>query len=257
MNKQNETNRVKKLQWALAIGAAIALAGCGGGGGGTVLADVGATMQGFWGGSMTPAPDGATRASTVVMPNGTAWVVYESATAPTAVANLALTGTAASTTDVSVTGSGSYYRLSDGAKSAVSASGTAGTSTFNGTATVTGSAASSFAWTRAAGFTTAALASDVVGRWLGTVGGRTVQITWNINAAGAVSGTSTTGCTYSGNVTPVAGTAVYNVAVSEDCQGTAQALAGIATLAAAKTSLRVVFTANAGAQGGLISFAKQ
>lgn len=274
MNKQTSLSRLKNLQRAVALGAcAAALTACGGGGGGfevvpPPMVNPQLAMQGFWSGSIAPAPDAATAASAIVMPNGTTWIVYERTTAttpatvvPTAVANIPLTGTAVSATDATVAGSGSYYRLSDGVRSAVSASGTASTAgagSLKGTATVGTNAASTFNWTKAStSFTTQAQQSAVTGTWRGTAGGNTVQITWTISAAGAVTGTSTTGCNYTGTVTPATGVAVYNVAVSEDCAGTVKAMAGVATVAATAPQLRVVFTADAGAQGGLISFTKQ
>jgi hypothetical protein len=271
MNKQHGLTRLKSLQLAFALAACtVTLVACGGGGGdpgatappppppAPVLVDPAVAMRGFWSGNVTTAPDGATRASAVVMPDGTGWVVLESNTAPVAVARIPFTGAALNDTDATVSGGGSYYRLSDGAKSAVSASGTASTKgTFKGNATVTGNAASAFDWVSTAGFTTAAQQADVVGTWNGTAGSGAVQVTWIISTAGAVTGSSSTGCGYAGTVKPSTGTAVYDVNVTEDCAGTVRAMNGIATLVANKTSLRVVFTAEAGASAGLFSLNKQ
>jgi hypothetical protein len=99
--------------------------------------------------------------------------------------------------------------------------------------------------------------SAVAGTWNGTVGTGVVSLSWVISATGTVTGTSSTGCTYTGSVAPAAGTAVYNVNVSEVCQGPGRTLAGIATLVANQTSLRVVFTTSDGAAAGLFSLAKQ
>lgn len=270
MNKQTSLSRLKNLQRAVAIAAcAAALTACGGGGGGEVVdtstptpvpvrVDPNLAMQGIWSGSVAPAPDGTTRAEAVVMPNGIAWVIYESDTAPTAVARVALLGTGLNATDADVSGPGSYFRLSDGVKGSVALRGTASTAgTFKGTSTVAGNAAGTFSWTSQAGFTTPAAQSDVTGTWKSTAGGGVRTTTWTINSAGAVTGTSSTGCTYTGTVTPNAGTAVYNAAVSEDCAGTVKAMTGIGRLAAAKTSLVLVFTADSEASGGLFQFTKQ
>ena len=268
MNKQNSLSRLKYLQHAVAMSACAAtLVACGGGGGGgeapapapaPAPVDPSVAMRGFWSGTVAPAPDGTTRASAVIMPSGVAWVVYESSTATTAVSRVALTGTAVNTTDATVSGNGSYFRLSDGVKNTVAVTGTASTAgTLKGTSTVTGNAASTFDWTAVSGFTTAAQQADVAASWRGTVGAGAVQVTWTISGTGAVTGTSTTGCAYTGTVTPNAGIAVYNVTVAEDCAGTVKNMSGIATLASNKTSLRVVFTADSEASGGLISFAKQ
>jgi hypothetical protein len=271
MHKQDSLMPFRNLRLAATLAACtLALAACGGGGGDggtgtgtvnpppTVLVNPALAMQGFWSGAVTAAPDGATRSSAVVMPDGTSWVVFESATAPTAVARIGLTGTAVNETDATATGSGNYYRLSDGVRSAATASGTASTKgTFSGNVTVSGNAASNFDWTPTAGFTTQSVASDVVGRWNGTAGRAAIQVSWTIDAAGTVSGSSSTGCTYSGSLKPDAGTAVYDMAVAENCAGTVRNLAGIATLVANKSSLRVVFTADAGASGGLFALARQ
>ena len=260
MHIPNRTIHPKNLQrWVALVSCTAALAACGGGGGGAAPTRVSPSvaMQGFWFGSIAPASDGATRASSVIMPDGTAWVVFEGQTTANAVARVVLSGTGLNETDASVSGAGAYYRLSDGAKVAVSVSGTASTAgTLKGTAIVTGNANTTINWNSVAGFTTPAQQADVAATWNGTAGAGAVHITWTISAAGALSGNSSTGCTYSGTLTPNAGIAVYKVAVSEDCAGTVKTVAGIATLAAAKTSLRVVYTANAEASGGLISFTK-
>jgi|GEM_PF-2738745 len=266
MNQINDT-RMKGLRLSFALVACTAaLAACGGGGSSSesapppappVLVDPAVAMRGFWSGAVTSAPDGTTRASAVVMPDGTGWVVLESNTAPTAIARIPLSGTAVDDKSATISGNGAYYRMSDGTKSALSATGTASTAgTFKGTATVGGNAASSFDWASVAGFSTAAQQADVAATWHGTAGTGTVTLNWSISAAGAVTGSSSTGCSYSGTVTPASNTAVYNLAVSEDCQGTVKALSGIATLASSKTALRAVFTTDSGAAAGLFSLAK-
>jgi hypothetical protein len=276
MHKQY-SSMLKNLQLPFALAACtLALVACGGGGGGgggsdggsvqpppPVLVNPALAMEGFWTGNVTAAPDGATRSEAVVMPDGTEWVLFENATAITAVAKLALTGTAVNSTDATVTGTGNYYRLSNGTRTAATESGTASTSgSFTGTVTVSGNAATSFTWASVAGFTTQSLASDVVGTWNGSAGGGAVQVSWAINASGTVTGTSTTGCTYSGTLRPSTGTAVYDVAVAENCAGTVRNMSGIATLRStssttSKNALNVVFTADAGASGGLFSLVKQ
>ena len=267
MDQHTSDTRLKGLRLSFALAACTAaLVACGGGGDGgdpnppppPVLVDPAVAMRGFWSGAVTSGPDAATRASAVVMPDGTSWVVLESNTAATGVAKIPLTGTAVNATDANFTGSGAYYRLVDGLRSTVTTTGTASTAgTFRGTATVTGKAATAYNWTPTAGFTTAAVQSAATGTWNGTAGTGVLTLSWGISATGAVTGTSSTGCSYTGTVVPAAGTAVYNVNVSEDCQGTVKTLAGIATLAANRTALRVVFTADAGASAGLFSLTKQ
>jgi hypothetical protein len=290
MNKQTSPTLPRNRRRCVAVATCtLALAACGGGGGSPgvtsggnnnggvtppppVLVNAALAMQGFWTDAVpvTAAPDGATRSEAVVMPDGTGWVVFENDTAPTAVARIALTGIAVNATDATATGSGNYYRLNNinpqlnGTRIAASATGTASTrGTFTGTITVTGNAATSFNWASVAGFTTQSLAADVVGTWNTTAGSAAVVLSWTISSTGAVSGNGSTGCTYAGTLTPSPGTAVYDLSVAENCAGIVRNLAGIATLASTSTSttgantLRVVFTADAGATGGLFALTRQ
>jgi hypothetical protein len=260
-----------RLSCAAAV-CALALVACGGGGGspGTnpnggsgnvqpptpTVVDPALALEGFWFGPMTTGPDGATDAEAVVMPDGTAWVVFETSSAPTAVAKIALSGTGVNATDATVTGSGNYYRLSDGTRLTATQTGTASTrGTFTGTVTVTGNTPANFNWASSPGFTTQSLATDVVGTWNGALG--TTQVSWGVNTAGVLSGNGSTGCTYTGTVRPSTGTAVFDVSVAEDCAGVARNLSGIATLSTDKATLRFIFTANAGATGGLVTLARQ
>jgi hypothetical protein len=94
----------------------------------------------------------------------------------------------------------------------------------------------------------------VQGRWSGLQGA--VSVIWDIDSAGKLTGTSTTGCTYTGTITPNASpVAVLDVTIAENCAGTSRAFSGIATLNAAKV-LNVAYTTAAGAQGGVVVLQK-
>lgn len=70
---------------------------------------------------------------------------------------------------------------------------------------------------------------------------------WDIDSAGKLAGTSTTGCTYSGTITPNASpVAVLDVTIVENCAGTSRTLRGIATLNAAQTGLSAAYTTATG-----------
>ncbi|HET8747569.1 MAG TPA: hypothetical protein VFM98_18365, partial [Ramlibacter sp.] len=269
MHKQDGLTLPKNLRLPLTLAAStLALVACGGGGGSAgdgdggvnppppVLVDPDVAMRGFWAGPLTTAPDGATAASAVVMPDGTGWVVFENNTAATAVAKVSLTGEAVNATDATVTGSGFYFRLGDGVRSAISATGTASTAgTFSGTAIVGSAAATAFEWASVPGFTVQSLSIDVVGTWNGALGN--AQVSWAIFSDGTLAGNGSNACSYAGTLRPATGTAVYDVSVTETCPTSQRVLSGIATLPAPKNVLRVVFTSNANAQGGLLVLAKQ
>ncbi len=70
-------------------------------------------------------------------------------------------------------------------------------------------------------------------------------------------GSSSTGCSYSGKITPNASaSAVLDVAVTETCAGVAQALTGVATLNAAKTAMSLAYTTAEAAAGGVWMLSK-
>ena len=93
------------------------------------------------------------------------------------------------------------------------------------------------------------------GRWSGALGAN--SLLWDVDGAGKLAGTSTTGCTYSGSITPNANpVAVLDVAVTENCVGATKNLSGIATLNAAKTGLSLAYTTPDRAQGGVLVLSK-
>lgn len=285
MNTQKKsTSALRRFRTCAALFAtAAALAACGGSGDDETPApspapapapapapnvDPALAMRGFWQGPITFGPENATRASAVVLPEGEAWIAYETATAVTGIARLTLTGTGVSTTTASVTGSGFYYSLSGLARMAETITGGSATGgataggTFTGTETIAGSGTGNFNFTAATttSFTTAATAADVTGSWRAAAGNATsgaVTVDLTISGTGAVGGNSTTGCTYSGTITPRPSVAVYNVAVVENCQGTTTNFNGIATLASNRTSLRLVYVNGDASSGGLLQFTKQ
>lgn len=214
-----------------------------------------AVVQGFWSGSVTTGPDSATKATAVVTPALTAWVVFDNGTTVTGLAKVALSAAAASNTEVSAQGSGSYFKLGTTlSKQAVALSATATTSgAFSGTL-----GTSTWAWQSNASYKTAALASDLVANWTGTAAGKAVSYNWTVDGNGALSGSSTTGCSYSGTVKPnAAGVAVFDVLVTEACSGVTKTLTGIATLTSAKSALAVAYTTTGDAEGSVLQLTKQ
>jgi hypothetical protein len=154
------------------------------------------------------------------------------------------------------TGVGKHYTLPAGAVQDFSLSAilgsatTTATPTLINTTTVGTASSSTLTWTYNKTYETPATQASVQGRWSGLQGA--VSVIWDIDSAGKLAGTSTTGCTYSGTIIPnTSPVAVLDVTMTENCAGTLKALTGIATLSPAKTGLSVAYTTAAGAQGGV------
>jgi len=106
-------------------------------------------------------------------------------------------------------------------------------------------------------------AEQANGKWQADLG--TVKITWSVDTSAVnvknLSGTGTTGCTYSGQSTVVTAQSLYTVHFTETCSGSAsssvQTFAGIATLNADSTRLTVVATNDAETRAAALLFVKQ
>lgn len=105
-------------------------------------------------------------------------------------------------------------------------------------------------------------ATQANGKWQADLGA--VKVNWTVDTAAAnvnnLSGTSTTGCTYSGQSTAVASQTLYKVQFTETCSGTtpaSQTFAGIGTLSADNTRLTVVATNGDEMRGAALLFVKQ
>ena len=100
----------------------------------------------------------------------------------------------------------------------------------------------------------AAVQADAAGTWKATAGGNAQTVTWTVAASGALSGQSTTGCTYSGTLTAMGNATAYTAAVKEACSdGATHQYNGIATLNPAKNALSMV-AANADESVGVALF---
>lgn len=255
----NKTTLLKATTIALLSTVLIA---CGGGGGadGTVAttptptptptpAPTLSNIQGFWNATLSDTSS----ASAVILPNGQAWVVYEAAGTVVALAQASL-----GMNDATYSSSGKYYSLPGGAVQGYSLSGTlpaGGGGSLSNSVRIGSDAATAVTWTYNKAYETALSQSSVQGRWRGTLGAN--SLLWDVDAAGKLAGTSTTGCTYSGALTVnAAAMAVLDVAITEACAGTSQSLTGIARLSADKGSISLAYITAAGAQGGVIMLGK-
>lgn len=91
--------------------------------------------------------------------------------------------------------------------------------------------------------TAAAVQTDAAGAWKATAGGNAQSVTWTVADSGALTGSSTTGCTYQGNLTAMSNASAYTAAVKESCSdGTSTQYNGIATINPARNALSMVAT---------------
>lgn len=110
---------------------------------------------------------------------------------------------------------------------------------------------------------TALTAAQANGKWQADLG--TAKVNWTLETAATnvknLSGTSTTGCTYSGQSTVVTTQSLYKVQFTETCSGgttpTTQTFAGIGTLNADNTRFTVVATNEAETRAAALLFVKQ
>ena len=110
---------------------------------------------------------------------------------------------------------------------------------------------------------TALTAAQANGKWQADLGA--AKVNWTVDTAVAnvknLSGTSTTGCTYSGQSTVVGTQSLYMVQFTESCTGsgssTTQTFTGIGTLNADSTRLTVVATNEAETRAAALLFVKQ
>lgn len=218
------------------------IAGCGGGSGGGDDSAAAPLLKGFW---EDPANTATNATKAIILTNGDAWLLFLDAGLSNRFARmqLATSGNSFSTT----TGSGYQYHL-DTPASREEASA-AGTFTEKGTVsgTLTAATNSTLSMTyNAARSETAASLVDAAKTWIGSYGSSTATMTI-ATSTGVLSGTSTTGCTYSGTLLPrSADPAFFDVSFTENCPtanpATIKDLSGIGILNITKTALSIAAT---------------
>lgn len=243
--------KTKTLKNCAAMALTLALAACGGGGGGG--GDGGgvggsppppsppapppppaltvSSLQGLWQGTL----GATTEASAVVLPDGQAWLVLNEDSGVRLVkATLGVVGS-------SFSGSGTSYLLGAGTATSVTIGANAVTAGSSLAGTLVSGASQSYTLAYQARYDAAATLADYAGDWQGTLGPGTVN--WSVSSGGVLSGTRTTGCTYTGVVSLRAeAKAVVDVSLTEDCAGALTSLAGVATLNADKTRASLALT---------------
>lgn len=245
----NQSDTRKAL--AIAI-LGLTLAGCGSGGGdgdingngngngsgsnnngtGTAPSAL-AALQGIW-----QSPEGADNSvSAIALPDGKLWAL-------TSTGNVTrLVKATLSTQPAGFGGEGKSYILgSSEASSVVSATVTASVvekTRLSGVFNPTGTQPEAFALAYQSRYDVPAALSDFAGNWQATLGPGIVS--WAIASTGALTGTRTTGCTYTGQLSLRAERkAVVDTTVTENCAGKLNQLQGLAVRSADKARISMV-----------------
>ena len=238
----------------VAASLAVILVGCGGGGSDPAVpapgptptpiptptplpvpAQTTAALQGIW-----HSPVGANSTlSAVVLPDGKLWSITSSG----GVTRLVKASLSEQTAGFG--GSGKSYTLgSNAATSSADAAVTASVvekTSLTGELTVTGEQAEPFSLAYQSRYDTPAVLGDYAGVWQATLGPGVVN--WTISSTGVISGTRTTGCTYSGQLSlRTEQKAVLDAAVAENCAGAVVQLGGVAVFNADKTRITLLMT---------------
>ncbi len=234
---------------SMVLVAAALLAGCGGGsGGGDDQSEAlqTAQLQGRWATAAGAAP----AYTAVVVPGASntasAWLLAQDASR---LVKLTVRGDASA--------QGKAYALGQGSSQAVTGQVTASLAAAPKTFSVTGAAAGTLALSQSDALSTPAVQAEAAGGWSATAGGQAQALQWTVGALGAVAGISTTGCSYAGQLTAMAGVGAYGVQFDESCpDGARTVFGGIATLNASKTSLTVVGASTDESRGVAVFFSK-
>jgi hypothetical protein len=105
----------------------------------------------------------------------------------------------------------------------------------------TGSATENYSLTYQMRYDTSAALADFAGAWSATLGPGAVN--WTIDATGALAGTRTTGCTYTGQLSLRAEQkAVVDAVVTESCAGAVTQLSGVAVKSEDKAGIIMMMT---------------
>jgi len=253
---------IHQLKIVAAATLALALAACGGGGGASSSSSSSAsapapaptptptpvvsiaTAQGIW----QSAAGAAASVSAVVLPDGQLWSIVADAGAVRMIkASLAVQG-------AGFGGSGTSYTLG-GAAAGATLSGSALEKTSLNGSIVSAGQTDALALAYQSRYDSAAVLADVAGTWQATLGPGVVN--WSVDATGALTGTRTTGCTYTGQLSLRAERkAVLDAAVTEHCAGApALALAGVALQSGDQANLVLLMTSADGATGVAVNLA--
>ena len=196
-----------------------------------------AAVQGIW----QSATGGATSTSAIVLPDGGFWAVQVSGTGASTTtrvlkARLTVQGSGYSATGKIYTLGGS---TSAPATAPVAASVVEKTSLSVRVGADAGDESLSLAWQGR--YDTSASLAGFAGSWSATLGPGTVH--WSMDEQGRITGSRTTGCTYTGQLAlRPERKAVVDALVQEDCAGVRTQLNGVATLNSESGRMSMVMT---------------
>jgi len=175
----------------------------------------------------------------VVLPEGQIFEVFQSASQTTLVV-----GTASVDSSSSLSVAGRSYNLAAGSNSAYAATGSVIPKTALNIAASGSTPAYSLSYNAA--YELPANLADAVGQWKASFGSGTLTLSLNIAGSGAITGSNSSGCSYSGSLAPHSGgIAVFDLQLSESCPGAStMSLSGIATLSSGKTVLSAAFVSS-------------
>lgn len=232
----------RKLSLTLSTLLATALTACGGGGGdGTSVSGPSTQVQGRWSTAVGSAPARTAIGLPAANASAAIWVLANDASR---LMKLSAQDSGALT--------GKAYAL--GQNTAATAVNGQWSMSASKAMTLTGLPSGTLALAQADAFTSAAVQADAAGAWKATVGSNAQSVSWTVAASGAVSGSSTTGCTYAGTLAAMTNASAYTASVKETCSDGASAqFTGIATLNSAKNALSMVAT-NADESAGVALF---
>ena len=189
------------------------------------------SLQGIW---RSPA-GAASTLSAVVLPDGKVWALISNASSMRVIkADFAVQSDA-------FVASGKSFSLGTTTSSSTSLTATVLAKTSLSGAISTGSASENYSLAYQTRYDTAAALGDFAGAWNATLGPGTVN--WAITAAGALTGTRTTGCTYTGQLSLRAEQkALMDAVVTETCAGAVTQLSGVAVKSEDKLGITMLMT---------------
>ena len=189
------------------------------------------SLQGIW----RSAAGAVSTQSTLVLPDGKVWTVISTANATRLIkGSFAAQGN-------NYLASGKSFTLGTTTTSSTSLTATVLEKTSLSGVIITGSQSENYSLAYQSRYDTAAALADFGGTWSGAVGPGVV--TWVINAAGALTGTRTTGCTYTGQLSlRPERKAVADAVVRETCAGVLAELSGIVVKTEDKLGINFLLT---------------
>jgi len=189
------------------------------------------SLQGIW---RSPA-GAASTLSAVAMPDGKIWALVSDASSIRVIkGDFAVQGN-------TFLASGKSFTLGTSTIASTSLTATVLAKTsLSGTIT-TASLTENYSLAYQTRYDTAATLADFAGAWKATLGPGTVN--WAVTAAGALTGTRTTGCTYTGLLSLRAEQkAVVDVTITETCGGAVTQVSGVVVKSEDKLGINMMMT---------------